>query len=142
MKQLVIGGRLTRGFTLVELMIVVAVVAILAAIGYPSYQSHVRKTYRSDAKNILLEAAARQEEYFLDNRTYTTDLANLGYTTNSDGTVDTEHGAYKLSVSAAGATSYSLLATAQGDQANDDCGNLTLNNLGVKGVSGAGTSCW
>lgn len=130
------------GFSLIEMMIVVAIVAILATVGYPAYKGYVYKSYRADAKSLLLAAAARQEEYYLDNKTYTSDLSKLGYDTNADGEVLTEHGAYAVTVDAASATGYTLLATAEGNQTEDGCGNFTLTNLGVKGFSGSGNDCW
>ena len=60
----------SRGFTLMEVMMVVVIVAILAAIAYPSYQEQVRKSRRSDAKQALMDAVNRQEQYILDHSTY------------------------------------------------------------------------
>lgn len=130
--------KIETGFTLIELMIVIVVVAVLVAVGYPSYQDHVIKTRRSDAKNMLMDVASRQEQYYMDNSTYTT-LSNLGYSAN---TVSSENGHYNVSVTASDATSYTLQAVPQGSQASDPCGNFTLNNLGVKGVSGTDNRCW
>jgi type IV pilus assembly protein PilE len=64
-----------RGFTLIELMIVVAIVAILAAVGYPSYRNHVAKGQRSAGQQFLSDIAQRQEQYLLDRRQYATTLA-------------------------------------------------------------------
>ena len=68
-----------RGFTLIELMIVVAVIGILSAIAYPSYKSYILKSRRADAKNALLDLAAREERVFSTTNAYTTDRGTLGY---------------------------------------------------------------
>ncbi len=137
-----------RGFTLIELMIVVAIVAVLAAIGYPSYQNSVMKSNRTDGRSALQEAAARQERIYTESNTYTSDLSKL--VTNSDGSSSPE-GHYAITVSlscdrtVSGTTYYScfdMTATAQGTQANDtDCATLTLSHTGVKGSTGGG-ECW
>lgn len=72
----------TAGFSLIELMIVVAIAAILAVIAYPSYQNKVYQSRRADAHAMLLDAAMRQERFNTDNNTYTTNLTLLGYTSN------------------------------------------------------------
>jgi len=135
----------TFGFTLIEVMIVVAVVAILAAIAYPSYQEHVRKSRRTEAKTLLLEAQARQEQFFTENNAYAATMSALGYDDNDQ---PTEENWYTVAVSAVTAPpnpAFTLTATSQGDQANDTrCGNLTLDSFGQKGESGTGTAqdCW
>ena len=68
--------RIQKGFTLIELMITLAVIAILSAIAYPSYQDHVRRGVRSQGQQFLMDLAQRQEQFFLDNRGYATDLGN------------------------------------------------------------------
>jgi type IV pilus assembly protein PilE len=69
-----------RGFTLIELMVAVAVIGILTAIAYPSYQAHVIKSRRSAAQASLMEIAQRQQQYLLDARSYAPDLSTLGVT--------------------------------------------------------------
>jgi len=135
----VLGTRKMRGFTLMELMIAVAVVGILAAVAFPSYQSQVMKTRRSDGKAALMAAAAKQEQYYLDNKTYADTLAKLNVAAASP------EGYYQISITASSATAFTLKATAQGSQASDTvCGDLTLDNLGTKTESGSGTvdDCW
>lgn len=137
-----------KGFTLIELMIVVAIVAILAAIGYPSYQKSVLKSNRADGRVALQEAASRQERFYAEANTYSSDLTKL--VTNADGSSSPE-GHYTISVSLScsrtvgGSTFYTcfdLTATAKGTQAKDtECATLTLAHTGKKGSTGGGT-CW
>jgi len=120
-----------RGFTLVDLLIALAVVAILTAIAVPSYQSYIMQSRRSDAKTGLLDLAAREERFLsLNPAGYTNVAANLSYTAfpvnlGTGATPD-----YQLSIVSATATSYLLQAVPQGNQANDTCGTYTLDNLG------------
>jgi type IV pilus assembly protein PilE len=131
-----------RGFSLLELAITVAIIALLAGIAFPSYQQQILKTRRSEGKAALLQAAAREEQFFLDNRTYTADLRQLGYKANP---AFSEQGYYQIRTLDVNATGYTLQAIPQGSQAADTfCGTLTLTSLGAKGVSGTGsvTDCW
>lgn len=135
--------KLTRGFTLIELMIVVAVVAILAAVAVPSYRSYVLKSHRTVAINALLDLGSRQARYYTTNNTYTTDLTLLGYPAGTVSLPSSTNAYYTISVPTANGTSFSLLAARAGTQVNDTCGNYTYTDLGVKGVSsGTVTSCW
>ena len=133
------------GFTLIELMLVIAVIGVLAAVAFPSYQNYVNRSKRSDGKNALLEMASRQERYYFDNNTYTTDPTDLGY--SSDPAISPE-GYYSISISNQPtgdiATSYTLTATPTGDFNDPDCGNLTLNSRGVKDRTGTEIMdrCW
>lgn len=127
-----------RGFTLLELMIVVAIVAILAAIAYPSYQNYVLRTRRADGKEFMMRVAAAQERYYTNLNRYAA-MADLGLGTTS------ERGYYTVSVTLANSNqTYTLTATPSGVQAPDQCANLTLTNSGSKGYSGAETNgkCW
>ncbi|MCK5668161.1 MAG: type IV pilin protein [Gammaproteobacteria bacterium] len=132
----------TSGFTLMELMVTVAIVGILAAVALPRYRSSVLRSARSEGKSALLEAATRQEQYYLDNKTYTAVMTDLGLSASP---YITEGGNYSVSAAASTgktiATSYTLTAAPQGGQADDThCGSLTLNSNGVKGA--ASTDCW
>ncbi|MDQ5767332.1 type IV pilin protein [Thiothrix subterranea] len=95
-----------QGFTLIELMITVAILGILAAIAYPSYTAQVQKSRRADAQVALQEIAQRQEAYFLRNRSYAKDVAQLGYAATS------AEGQYDLSIAPTPSTCTGLAATA------------------------------
>ena len=94
-----------RGVTLLELMIVVVVVGILAAIAYPNYRDFSDRAKRNEAKALLLEIAVNQERFYLQNNTYTTVAANVGGTA-------TDENYYVLSIDAADVNSFTLRATA------------------------------
>jgi type IV pilus assembly protein PilE len=138
--------RTNRGFTLIELMIVVAIIGIIAAIGYPSYTDSVEKSRRSDARIAVSEAAVRQERLFSETLSYVTNTDLTRLLTNADGTSSPE-GYYTLSVTNAGCSGppfscFTVTATAIGVQAADtDCATLSINNLGQK-LSTGGGNCW
>ncbi|AFL74093.1 type IV pilin protein [Thiocystis violascens] len=132
--------RSRKGFTLIELMITVAIVGILAAIAYPSYQNQVLKTRRAAAKGCLLELAQFMDRFYTTTMVYTgavlpatacrTDLASF-YTFS-----------FPVAVTA---TTYSIQAAPQGAQTGDTlCGTLGINQVGTRTESGTGTAadCW
>ncbi len=136
-----------RGVTLIELMITVVIVAILAAIAYPSYTQYVLRSHRTAAKTALHDMASRQERFFSTNNTYATTLAQLNYPAGATVPIpDASSHYYDLSINAANATSYTLIATPAGSQQNDlECTNFTLDQLGNQGIiGGTGTAqtCW
>lgn len=136
-----------HGFTLIELMIVVAIVGILAAIAYPAYTEQIRKSRRADGQAALMGLANAMERHFTANSTYATaaDGAGVPLVYATQVPIDGGTAYYNLRVTAADGTGYTLQATAIGSMASDaDCGNLTLTSTGVRGRSGTNTVdyCW
>ena len=131
-----------RGMTLIELIIVVAIVGIIAAIGYPSYQDHVKKTRRAEGMGELLELADRMERHYSDTGTYDqTNGSDMTATVIMGGTT-TENGYYTLSIAAGTDNvefSASAAPTSKGQQNTDKCGTFTINSLGTKSVSASTT---
>jgi type IV pilus assembly protein PilE len=123
--------RRRKGFTLIELVITVAIIGILAAIAYPSYQSYLMKGRRAAAQSYLMDLAQAQQRYLLDRRAYGATEAELGYTTPTD-----VASFYTIAVAAPAGNppSFTITATATGKQTPD--GNLTINNLGTKTPAG------
>jgi len=119
--------RASGGFTLIELMIVVAIIGILAMIGIPSYDRYVIRSNRAVAKQFMLSAASKQEQYLLDARQYATTISALGLTAPTE---LANRYTFAFAACAAPCTTYTLTATAIGSQVSD--GNLTLDNLGTK----------
>ena len=129
--------RSLRGFTLIELMIAVAVVAILAAIALPSYQDYVRRARRSDGKEALLRVQIEQEKWRTNNSSYTSTLSDLGLTSPS------VEGYYTIAIAAgANGISFTATATATGSQASDSgCTPLTLT-VAAAGETKGPAGCW
>jgi type IV pilus assembly protein PilE len=126
----------SRGFTLIELMVTVVVIAILATIVYPAYNDSVRKARRSDAKDALLRVVVNQEKYRANNTAYGS-LADIGSLTT------TPQGYYTISLDGAPtATAFTVQAVAQGDQAKDS--GCTTMKIAVNAGSQTRTpaNCW
>lgn len=131
----------SKGFTLIELMVAVAVVAILAAVAYPAYTQHVLKANRSSAQSVMMNAASKQEQYFLDNRSYASSINEL-VTIPSDVASRYDITTNTLATTPPG---YQVRATPKSAQlADTKCGELTLSHDGSKAKSGTGTvaECW
>ena len=133
-------GRAEAGFTLIEMMIVVAVIAVLAAVVLPSYQDSVRKARRTDARGALTTVAQLMERFNTEGNTY------VGATLGS-GATDlykdaSENGYYALALSNLTATTFTITATPAGAQASDACGTYTLTQAGVRGSTLPVVDCW
>ncbi len=141
----VASARIARGFTLIELMIVVAVVAILAAIAYPSYQDAIRKSKRGQVKADLVELAQRYERYYTTENKYT-DFWSKVATADKVSPRGATGGAIAYAITSAEAgNTFTLTATPQNRQTSDTrCNVLTLNQAGVKTKNGSGSlsDCW
>lgn len=132
-----------RGFTLVELAIAVAVVALLASVAYPSYNAYVARSRRADAKQAMLDLAQRLERYYTERGTYAG--ATLGGTDGIYPDVSAG-GYYKLAIGTQTADAFTISATPQGAQTGDACAAFGYNQLGEQSVSSAATlsaaKCW
>lgn len=137
--------RKDRGFSLIELMVVVAIIAILAAIALPSYRRYVVRTNRTEATTALSDLAAREERYYYSKNFYTDDLTDL----NGTSAMNTKNYSFSLLASAATAApaTYDITATPTGKQASDDpdCQTISLNQAGQWSSTGTSTdnpACW
>ena len=141
-----------RGMTLLELMIVVAIVTMIAAFAYPSYTQYVVNTKRTAATSTLLQIADRQQQFFMDNKSFTGDLTNLGFASdplyvsddgNSVAAGDAD-AVYIFSLVNVAATTYMAIAAPLAEQLrrDTDCGTLTLNQAGTKDALAGGDDCW
>jgi type IV pilus assembly protein PilE len=137
-------ARRAAGFTLIEVVIVIALLAIVATLALPAYRVSVYKANRSDGLQALLDLQTRQEKWRANNPSYTDDLADLGYSASTSA-----EGRYTLSLAeGATGTSYTATATAVGDQSNDRQGDtscaaltMTVNPANPRGLK-APASCW
>jgi type IV pilus assembly protein PilE len=128
------------GFTLIELMIAVAIVAILASIAYPAYTDQVRKARRSEAQANLMELASFMERHFTENNSYAGAVLPFAQSPSTG----TAYYAITNVIVAGPPSSFTLTATAQatGGQSSDQCGNMTFNQAGVKTHTGSDAGCW
>ncbi|KPZ66443.1 Fimbrial protein precursor [Pseudoalteromonas sp. P1-16-1b] len=132
-----------QGFTLIELMITVAIVGIIAAVALPNYTEYVKRASRAEAASALLDAANKQEQYFVDNRVYSTSFSDLGIQSK------TENGHFELAINVVDSNEFTITAKpiAGAVKGDADCTELSINDLGLKGAKGTkGKSdinyCW
>ncbi|OLB14919.1 MAG: hypothetical protein AUH10_03130 [Gammaproteobacteria bacterium 13_2_20CM_66_19] len=130
-----------RGVTLIELMVVLAIVAILSSLAVGSYRRYVLRANRTDATSALLRTQVAEEKFFLQNNAYTTNVTTLGLAS------PTTNGFYTLVVAAGStgniATSFKATATATGTQTQDtSCQTLTIDDQGLRNSAPSTTDCW
>ena len=135
------------GFTLIELIMVMAIVGVILSIALPSYQQSLYKARRAEAKTLLLDLANRQEQLMLDSSTYTTDLAQLGYSEYKDEADDRAYSP-KLNPCASGSIETCYLLTAvpvknSHQEGDKNCTSFSLDSFGKKTATGdAKDECW
>ncbi len=141
-----------RGITLLELMIVVAIISMIAAFAYPSYTQYIVKTKRTAATSTLLQIADRQQLFFMDNKRYAGDLTDLGLAANplyvsDDGNsvaAGDADAVYLFTLAGVAATTYTASAAPLAGQLkrDTDCGTMTLNQAGTRDALLGGDDCW
>ncbi len=125
------------GFTLIELVVVMVVLGILAAIAIPNYSEYVMRGYRSSAQAYISDIASRQTQFFIDRRLYADNVAALNVTAPND---IANRYTIAIATTAGPPAAFTVTATPSGTQANDRCGALTIDQAGNK--TAAGTRCW
>lgn len=149
-------SRKSKGFTLIELMITVAIVGIIATVAFPSYQNYVRQSNRAVAKAILYENAQFMERFYTQNNQYIAAVGPNGVANNGgvddiavilpltqsprSGTV--VHYNISFQGGTPGIATFTLQAVPTGSMTGDPCGTLTLTNTGVQGAGGNVADCW
>tara|TARA_R110002167_G_scaffold138768_9_gene326103 strand:- start:1051 stop:1566 length:516 start_codon:yes stop_codon:yes gene_type:complete len=153
-KELIKMQMKQQGFSLIELMITVAIVGIIAAVAYPSYVQYVEKSRRADGMGALVSFAGAMERHFTVNSSYcgagTSTTASCGTASSTgdptifptEAPLDGSDKFYDLDISAVTATTFTITATPKNAQSGDSCGTLSLEHTGLRGKTGAGTSCW
>jgi type IV pilus assembly protein PilE len=137
---LALAAHRMRGITLIELMIVVVVVSILAAVAYPNYREFAARAKRNEAKAALLKSATNQERFYLQNNTYTTDMVALGFPVADNYITDSE--SYNVRVTAANAVNFTATATFRlGGGEENKCNLFQIDGRGTR-TSDPYTDCW
>jgi type IV pilus assembly protein PilE len=134
-----------QGFTIVEILVALAIVALLASFALPAYRDSTLRAGRADGKAALMQVASDQERFYSNNFSYSTNAVPLAATPAA--TLTSRDGNYVISVAACagGAIANCFVASAapQGSQVADTCGTLTINQLGVRAASGGSVEdCW
>jgi type IV pilus assembly protein PilE len=123
------------GFTLLELIIVVVIVGILAAVALPSYSSYLRRSARAEAQSFLTDAASRQQQFLVDRRAYAASIPSLNVTPPTDLAAKFT---FTIATADGPPPTFTLTGQAIGDQLNDQCPTITLDNTGNRTPAG----CW
>jgi len=144
-------SRPARGFSLIELMVTVAVAATIFTIAIPTYQAQVRKSRRTEARTAVMDLATREERYFSVNNSYTSSALQLGYSAQ-DAAITNEpignNGYYTVTVQAPpvippARAGFTVTATAVGTQLKDTpCRTFTVNEAGTQASAPSATECW
>lgn len=137
------GRRRSRGFSLIEIAVVVAISGILASVAYPSYQNQVRNSRRADAQSVLMQAAEFLERHYTENLRYDASATGTAVALPAALSEAPREGAtkyYTVSLESVTPSTYLLRAVPKGAQASDSCGTLKLDNVGAKTAVLA--TCW
>ncbi len=134
-----------QGFTLIEILIVIAIMGVLASIALPAYQNSVLRSGRTEGKSTLMQVASDQERFYSSNNSYSINAQPLANPVVATRTSD--NGLYVITVAAAPcnaiATCFTATATPQGGQTDDSCTTITLTNTGARGATGdIAANCW
>lgn len=127
----------SHGFSLIELMIALAIAGVLLAVAFPSYQDHIRRGRRADTQQFMMNLAQLNQRYFMDNRDYTTTTSDLAPTPTSV----SDYYTVTIAVDAGPPRKFTVTAAPAGAQVGDKCGTLTINSTNIK-TSSSGSNCW
>ena len=135
---------MNKGFSLIEILIVLAIAGILASISYPNYRHYIMRVHRTDGQLALLDLACRMETFYAEHETYQTATIATGRDTDVLSSRQSPEGWYTLSLTQVADKTYTLQATPVNTQ-DPRCQSLTLNSSGIKGITAAEinvSQCW